>query len=86
MDALNNALEALRDRSVELVTERSRISVLETALKRMVFMHERLSADTEGQYPYADIGCIECTVGTVPDRLNTGLCAYHAAKQLLGQS
>lgn len=24
-----------------------------------------------------DSGCIECTVGTVPDRLNTGLCAHH---------
>lgn len=86
MDALNNALEALRDQSVELVTERSRISVLETALSRMVAAHETLSANTEGQYPYADIGCIECTAGTVPDRVNTGLCAYHNAKKLLGQS
>lgn len=27
-----------------------------------------------------DAGCFECTAGTVPNRLNTGLCAYHFAK------
>ncbi len=26
-----------------------------------------------------DGGCIECTVGTVPNHLNTGLCPYHKA-------
>lgn len=86
MDALNKALEAMRDQSLELVTARSRINVLETALSRMVLAHENLESDTEGRYPHADVGCIECTVGTVPDRLNTGLCAYHNAKKLLGQS
>lgn len=64
----------------------SRISELETALNRMICAHENLSSDTEGRYPAADSGCIECTVGTVPNRLNTGLCAYHNAKKLLGQS
>lgn len=63
-----------------------RVLELEGALKRMVQIHENLSANTEGRYPYADIGCIECTAGTVPDRLNTGLCAYHNAKKLLGRS
>lgn len=63
-----------------------RIHELETGLNRMVLAHENLSADTEGKYPSPDAGCLECTVGTVPNRLNTGLCAYHNAKKLLGQS
>lgn len=86
MDALNNALETIRDQGAELITVRRRLHELETALNRMVLAHENLSADTEGRYPYADIGCVECTVGTVPDRLNTGLCAYHTAKKLLGHT
>jgi hypothetical protein len=32
-----------------------------------------------------DSGCIDCTVGTVPDRLNTGRCMYHQAKRLLSE-
>jgi len=28
-------------------------------------------------------GCILCTRGTVPNRLNTGLCAYHRLEKLL---
>jgi hypothetical protein len=57
---------------------------LREALDRMVTAHDALSSNTEGQYPPLDSGCIECTVGTVPDRLNTGLCAYHNAKKVLG--
>lgn len=30
-----------------------------------------------------DAGCIQCTAGTVPNRLNTGLCAYHIAKEII---
>jgi hypothetical protein len=56
----------------------------QTALNRMVLAHENTSSDTEGKYPTLDAGCIECTAGTVPDRHNTGLCAYHTAKRLLG--
>lgn len=63
-----------------------RIHELETALNRMVQAHLNLESDTEGRYPPPDAGCIDCTVGTVPDRLNTGLCAYHNAKKVLGQS
>lgn len=61
-----------------------RIQELETALNRMVCAHENLSSDTEGKYPSLDSGCIECTGGATPDRYNTGLCAYHNAKKLLG--
>lgn len=62
----------------------ARIHELETALNRMVLAHDNTASDSEGVWPHADTGCIECTVGTVPDRFNTGLCAYHNAKKVLG--
>ena len=31
----------------------------------------------------ASPGCFDCTRGTRPDRLNTGLCAYHRARRAL---
>lgn len=67
----------------ELQSLRTRVRDLEMALARMVAEHEETESDTEGRYPCADHGCIECTLGTVPDNLNTGLCAYHRAKELL---
>lgn len=70
---------------IALQKAQDRITELETALNRMVCAHENLSADTEGQYPPLDAGCVECTAGVTPDRYNTGLCAYHNAKRLLGQ-
>ena len=65
------------------VSAHERITELETALNLMVQAHVNLESDTEGQYPSPDAGCIECTAGTVPDRLNTGLCAYHNAGRML---
>lgn len=62
----------------------ARITELETALNRMVETHLNTESDSEGRYPAPDAGCIECTCGTVPDRLNTGLCAFHNARKLLG--
>lgn len=32
-----------------------------------------------------DAGCIECTCGTTPNNLNTGLCAFHEMARLLGR-
>jgi len=61
------------------------IQELETALNRLVLTVENTLADTDGQWPHADAGCIYCTAGTVPDKLNTGPCALHNAKALLGQ-
>lgn len=61
----------------------SRIQQLESALTRMVLEYENTLADSEGRWPHPDSGCIECTCGTVPDKFNTGPCAYHTSKKLL---
>lgn len=63
----------------------TRIGELETTLNRMVLAHENTLSDSEGRFPRPDMGCPDCTSGTVPDVLNTGRCAYHEAKVLLGQ-
>jgi len=63
----------------------SRLDEIETALNRMVLAYENTLSESEGKWPHPDSGCIDCTCGTVPDRLNTGRCAYHNAKVLLGQ-
>lgn len=75
--------DALAEFTSVAAKERSRTHLL-AVLQRMVIAHENLRDDTEGKYPTPDAGCIVCTVGTVPNRLNTGLCAYHEAKKLLG--
>ena len=62
-----------------------RIQELETALNRMVLAHENTLSDSDGRWPQKDAGCPDCTSGTVPDNRNTGRCAYHTAKVLLGQ-
>lgn len=64
---------------------KAHIHELETALNRFVLVHENLLSETDGTYPPADTGCIDCTSGTVPDKYNTGPCPYHTAKRLLGQ-
>lgn len=81
---VHEAREAMRQAADQLQEQRTRIDVLETALNRMVLVHENTQADSEGQYPALDSGCVECTGGATPDRYNTGLCAYHNAKKLLG--
>lgn len=58
---------------------------LETALNRMVLTYENTLSESDGRFPLKDSGCPDCTSGTVPDRLNTGPCAFHTAKRLLGQ-
>lgn len=78
-----NAAGAMANHA-ELQSLRARVRDLEVTLARMVAEHEETESNTEGRYPCADHGCIECTLGTVPDNLNTGLCAYHKARQLLG--
>ena len=63
----------------------TRIHELETALNRMALMYENTQEESDGRWPRPDSGCIHCTHGTVPDNRNTGPCAYHAARKLLGQ-
>jgi hypothetical protein len=63
----------------------TRIQELESCLNRMVHNYENTLSDSEGRFPHADSGCIDCTAGTVPDKYNTGPCAYHTAKRLLAQ-
>lgn len=79
------ARAAMAEAAREVIRLRTRCDRLQTALNRMVLAHEKLSADTEGQYPPLDAGCVECTGGATPQRFDTGLCALHNSKQLLGQ-
>ena len=78
-------LREIVNASAPSVSTYDRLELFVSALAGMVRAHEKLVGDTEGEYPPADSGCIECTLGTVPDRYNTGLCAYHSAKKLLGK-
>jgi hypothetical protein len=85
IDDICKQVDAVGVKAMQLIEHlQERRDEFKTALNRMVLAHENLSNDTEGKYPPLDAGCIECTAGTVPDRLNTGLCAYHNAKRLLG--
>jgi hypothetical protein len=60
-----------------------RITSLRSALVDLLKLVEDTQCDSEGRYPIPNDGCIECTIGTVPDRLNKGLCPIHRAKKLL---
>jgi len=54
---------------------------LREALKGMVDEWEQWEELEERTH--LNSGCIECTAGTVPNHLNTGLCVYHKARSLL---
>lgn len=84
--AVREAQAGMTDASALMRQATTRVQELESCLNRMVHNYENTLSDSEGQYPHSDTGCIDCTAGTVPDRLNTGRCAYHHAKTLLGQS
>ena len=84
-DAVNAVTRTLQQSGEAMRLGVQRIHELETALNRMILAHENTQADSEGRWPQPDCGCIYCTQGTVPDRLNTRPCALHTAKQLLGQ-
>lgn len=76
----------MRNASTLMRQATTRINELETALNRMVHTFENTRDDSEGHYPALDGGCIQCTQGATPDRFNTGPCAYHNAKKLLGHA
>lgn len=82
--AIMDQIEAINTKAMSLITHlQEERDSLKAALQRMVTAHDDLTADTEGRYPMPDSGCIDCTLGTVPNHLNTGTCAYHAAVRLL---
>jgi hypothetical protein len=59
------------------------------ALKRYVDDHDSYVANNDGHHPEEDMpdaGCIECTIGTTPNHLNTGLCRYHQAKAAIAKA
>lgn len=61
-----------------------RIADLQSALKRLLEKIDDETSSRDGQFVlWPEAGCIECTVGTVPNDKNTGLCAYHAAYRAL---
>ena len=84
-EAVNQITVAMLESSNAMRVAVARIHELETALNRMVLAHENTLSDSEGRWPQPDCGCVYCTQGQVPDKLNTGPCAYHTAKALLGQ-
>lgn len=78
------ASEAMRKAEIELDRRKALTDQLEYLLHRMVLAHEKCEGDSEGHWPQPDHGCIECTLGTVPNDKNTGLCAYHETRRVLG--
>ena len=77
--------ENVEDVSKAIDRRDKRIQELLIALNRLVLMVENTISESDGQWPQADSGCIDCTTGTVPNNRNTGPCAFHSAKRLLGQ-
>ena len=51
----------------------------------VLWMLDHLRRDWENQEDGAavDPGCFKCTMGTTPNRFNTGLCIYHIAEHVL---
>jgi hypothetical protein len=45
----------------------------------------RFVADHDEERFVPDQGCLECTLGTTPKRLETGPCAHHAAVAFLAK-
>lgn len=84
MNSLTDLANSLELSRLDARLVKKRNDELETALNRMVTLVENIEADSEGEWPKPDAGCIECTCGTVPDKYNTGLCARHEAQRLLG--
>jgi len=76
----------IRECQNTLQMQREAITGMKELIAGLVQVIRDSHDDSEGRYPCADSGCIDCTVGTVPDRLNTGRCAYHKAVMFLENS
>ena len=83
--AIDSMAASMQAASTVMRQATERILNLELALDRLIRLVDDVSDDTEGHHPSPDSGCLECTAGTVPYRYNTGLCAYHNAKKLIGK-
>jgi hypothetical protein len=55
----------------------------ETARAQLVRYLRREINAFDPEVDEADAGCIECTCGTVPIHLETGLCERHEAEAIL---
>ncbi len=50
-----------------------------------VSLVRRFVCERDEEIDRPDAGCCECTRGTTPKRLETGLCAHHAAQAFLAR-
>lgn len=45
-------------------------------------LFESYDEESSAIHIYPDPGCLICTAGTTPDRLQTGTCAFHQLRQI----
>ena len=67
----------------ELVTLHADNARLRSLLEQTVEALEDYMDEYDAEARHPEAGCVECTAGTTPDRLNTGLCVYHKARAAL---
>jgi hypothetical protein len=63
--------------------QQKHIQAMEIAMRGMLKWIDDYASDHDGDSYFTSTGCIECTLGTVPNTLNTGLCVIHQARRLL---
>jgi hypothetical protein len=89
MSALNQIVDQMTAATLEWSSAMraavKRIHELETGLNRMICAHENTLAESDGVFPSKDAHCSDCTEGATPHQFDSGPCAYHAGKRLLGQ-
>ena len=61
------------------------VAALIEAARKLIAQIDTAVADREGDNMLTDTGCIDCTLGTVPDWHNTGCCGYHATVAALAR-
>lgn len=84
MNALQSTLDSMTEAAARMRGAVTRLDELEFALHRMILEHETTTSESDGQWPKLKRGCVHCTQGVTPDTHNTGPCAYHAARKVLG--
>ena len=85
-DALVNRDDAANVRLL-LTRAEATIADLRGALAGLADAVDDLDSEDHGPRDlFISTGCLECTSGTTPDRLNTGPCAYQEARSALSRS